>query len=561
MKILGIANDETASACLVIDNRIVSAASEERFSRIKMDNNFPHQSINYVLKNSNLKLADIDVIAYGWKKGFEEEKHLLAYADRIIFEAQNNPNGLDVLKERMKVEISQDSKTRNEFDNWVKENAPFNKVVNINHHECHAISAFACSPFDEALVITSDARGDFESLQVSYFNSDNVSEVLYRCPSFDSLGFFYGRITGLLGYTPARHEGKITGLAAHGDSNVYLGEMEKMISFVDGKIISHIGDWYRPFFSNYSKPLKEFIANAKPEDVAAAAQQHLENIFCKVARYYLNIKPSKYICLAGGVFGNVRVNQVLKEIEGIENIFIQPHMGDGGLALGAAVAIPLLNDKKKCDLPNMYLGPEYSNDEILVEIKKHQGLQYDYHENITDHVVKEIKQNKVIGLFQGRMEFGPRALCNRSIIYHCFDARINAALNTRLKRTEFMPFAPATAEELAPECYKNWKPNHIASRYMTITYNCTDKMTKNCPAVVHIDKTARPQIINATDNSLMHDILLGWHKESGGMSIVNTSFNKHEEPIVCSPNDGVIALLENQIDVLVIGNYIVRKSN
>jgi len=440
------------------------------------------------------------------------------------------------------------------------DNSLNSRVIYFNHHECHSISAFACSPFDEALVITSDARGDFESMQIGYFNSNNKYEVLYRCPTFDSLGFFYGRITGLLGYTPAKHEGKITGLAAHGDPNKYLSIMEKMISFEDGKIIGHIGDWYRPFFSNYSKTLKKFISTSKPEDVAAAAQLHLESLICKLVKHYLKIKPSKYVCMAGGVFGNVRVNQVIKEIKGIKNVFIQPHMGDGGLALGAAIGVPFLCHQQKSFLPNMYLGPEFSNVEILNEIEKHKELHFEYQTDLPFHIVKEINKNKVIGLFQGRMEFGPRALCNRSIIYHSFDVEINTSLNKRLQRTEFMPFAPATAEELASACYTNWKPDHLASRYMTVTYNCTKEMVKNSPAVVHVDHTARPQIINAYDNPLMHQILLLWHKNSGGMSLINTSFNKHEEPIVCSPKDAIDALVQDQVDVLVIGNYFVYKS-
>ena len=235
-------------------------------------------------------------------------------------------------------------------------------------------------------------------------------------------------------------------------------------------------------------------------------------------------------------------------------------MGDGGLALGSAIGVPFLFNQQKSLLSNMYLGPEFSNEEILNEIENREELYFEYQTDLSSHIIKEIKKNRVIGLFQGRMEFGPRALCNRSIIYHCFDEGINASLNKRLQRTEFMPFAPATAEELAPECYINWEPNHLASRYMTITYNCSKEMVKNSPAVVHIDDTARPQIISASDNPLMHEILLLWYKDSGGMSLVNTSFNKHEEPIVCSPKDAVDAIVQDQVDVLVIGNYFVYKS-
>ena len=157
------------------------------------------------------------------------------------------------------------------------------------------------------------------------------------------------------------------------------------------------------------------------------------------------------------------------------------------------------------------------------------------------------------------MEFGPRALCHRSIIYHCKDVSINNWLNKRLKRTEFMPFAPVTIEELAPKCYQGWEKNHIASKYMTVTYNCTPEMVKDCPATVHIDNTARPQVISKNDEKLMHRILTGWYQKTGGLSLINTSFNKHEEPIVCNPYDAIDGLVDCQVDVLAIGSYFVTK--
>ena len=557
MKILGISNAETSSACLVINGKVVSAVSEERFTRIKMDDSFPYQSINYVLTSNNLKLIDIDFISYGWKKGFEEEKHFLLYYDRLLYEMKNNPNGIDILKDRINVEISRDKIKRDEFDSWSIKNSVSHKIFYINHHECHAISSLACSPFNKGLVVTSDARGDFESLQVGYFDNKTY-KVLYRCPTFDSLGFFYGRITSLLGYTPTRHEGKITGLAAYGNPFKHLDLMKKMINYKNGKIIGYSGKWYKPFFSDFSDSLIKLINKSDPKDISAAAQYHLEDIIVKIIKFYLNIQPSKYICLAGGVFGNVKVNQRIREIKGIENVFVQPHMGDGGLALGSAIGVPYLKYGKKTILENMNLGPEFSNENILIELKKNNNIHFEFIKNISKNVINEIKKNKVIGFFQGRMEFGPRALCSRSIIYHCNDPKINTSLNKRLQRTEFMPFAPITAEELASDCYKGWKPNHVASRYMTMTYDCTKKMVKNCPAVVHVDETARPQIINSRDNPLIHKILMEWYKSTGGMSLVNTSFNKHEEPIVCSPDHAINTLIENRIDVLIIGNYIVK---
>ena len=395
-------------------------------------------------------------------------------------------------------------------------------------------------------------------MQVGYFNGISY-DVLYRCLSFDSLGFFYGRITALLGYKAMRHEGKITGLAARGNPNGYMDLMKKMIDYKNGKIIATSGKYYRPFFSNFSQELIKIIKKAKKEDIAAAAQNHLENLICKIVKYYLKRKPSKNVCMAGGVFANVRVNQKILEIDGVENIFIQPHMGDGGLALGAAIGVPFILNREKSKLDNMFLGPEFSDKDIEIALEKYKNISFMKKDDLVPSIIEALSNDKVVGLFQGKMEFGPRALCHRSIIYHCKDVNINNWLNKRLKRTEFMPFAPVTTEELAPKCYQGWEKNHIASKYMTVTYNCTPEMAKDCPATVHIDNTARPQVISKNDEKLMHRILTGWYQKTGGLSLINTSFNKHEEPIVCNPYDAIDGLVDCQVDVLAIGSYFVTK--
>ena len=223
--------------------------------------------------------------------------------------------------------------------------------------------------------------------------------------------------------------------------------------------------------------------------------------------------------------------------------------------------IPIPASGKKVQMESMYLGPEFSDDEIKACLNDNEFnvRKLSDTENKVDAAVNAIKNNKVVGWFQGRMEHGPRALCHRSIMYHCNDKSVNHWLNERMQRTEFMPFAPVTAHELADKCYKNWKPEHIATYYMTVTYDCYDEMIKNCPAAVHIDGTARPQVISEESEPTVHKLLLKWHKETGGMSLINTSFNKHEEPIVCVPNDAIEALRENMVDVLIIGAFEVTR--
>jgi len=558
MTILGIANDETASACLIQDGKLVAAASEERFTRVKMDNSWPSHSIKYCLDFVNTTIEEIDYIAYGWSAGFNADTHLLEYFDRIVYEAQNNPEGLDIFRERIQTEIEQDRKKRDEFWAFVDEHGLRDKAVSYDHHESHAYSAYSCSPFDEALVVTCDGRGDFMSFSVGLI-TPNKADFLYRGSSTDSLGFFYGRITGLLGYRPHRHDGKVTGLAAHGNPEKLLPKMREMIYVKEGKVYGQSGELFRPFYTNYSDTLKQLIEENTREDVAAAAQVHLEQCITEIVTHYVNQTGAEYVCLSGGVFANVRANQCVMEIPGVKNIFVQPQMGDGGLSVGAASKLLYDNGIHKVEMENVYLGPEYSSVEIETALNKSEDIVFEKVDDPTFKAIQAIENNEVIGWYNGRMEFGPRALCNRSIIYHCKDTTVNDWLNERMDRTEFMPFAPVTLEEVAPECYKGWKEDHIASRYMTVTYDCYDKMAENCPATVHIDSTARPQVVNESNNPAMYKLLKAYYEKTGGLSLINTSFNRHEEPIVNRPEEAIEALSQGIVDLLVIGSFIARK--
>jgi carbamoyltransferase len=562
MLILGIVNEDVSGACIVENNRVVAAVSEERFTRVKNDSSWPSQSIEYVLNHQNIELSDVDYVAYGWSAGFKSAKHLLMFFDRVVEETRNNPEHIETFRKRIEIEISRDAEVHRHFLDFLKRNHLESKAVYLDHHECHALSAFACSPFDKSLVLTADGRGDFQSFTVSAFDNDNY-EIIQRSSSIDSLGFFYARITALLGFKVNRHEGKITGLAAYGDPSKYLPLMEKMISYRDGLILSHTGPYYRPWMRDavFSDELTHIIKEAQREDIAAAAQKHLENIVVSMAEYYLKKTGLKHVCMAGGVFANVSLNKKVFDIPYVENVFIQPHMSDGGLALGAAAGSAYQLTGLKVQMDTMFLGPEFSDESIAAYLDEKEFTIKELKDNDSkiDSAIRAIQDNKVVGWFQARMEHGPRALCHRSILYHCNDKSVNKWLNDRLQRTEFMPFAPATAAELADRCYINWAPDHLSSYYMTITYDCTDQMIKNCPAAVHVDGTARPQVVSDATEPTVHKLLLKWHEKTGGLSLINTSFNKHEEPIVCIPHDAVQALREDMVDVLIIGSFEVYK--
>ncbi|MFI0980196.1 carbamoyltransferase [Streptomyces sp. NPDC021093] len=562
MLVLGVTNNDLAGACLVRDGQVIAAASEERFTRIKDHKVWPQQSIDFVLREAGTSLDEVDRVAYGWAAGFDADKHLLLYVDRIAEEARFRPDSLPHLRKRIADELHNDKAKRAEFDEFVDRNGLRSKTVYTDHHESHGLGAFLCSPFDDALVVTCDGRGDFQSLTVTHCTADG-EEVLQRETSIDSLGYFYGRITKLLGFKPNRHEGKITGLAAKGDPEKLLPLMQLMIGLEDGAIRARCGDYYQPSYEGYSEELLAEIARHDPSDVAAAAQRHVEDLLTAVVARHIDKVATSNVCLSGGVFANVKLNQRIFEVAGVENLYVLPPMGDGGLPLQAAVVTEYRETGARSRLPSMALGPDSTISEAQLEeiLKDYPGIRFQRaDQGIQDTLLAALEARQVIGTYRGRMEFGPRALGRRSVIYSTDDPTMNDWLNQRLKRTEFMPFAPLTAEELAADAYVGWKPEHPAPLFMTLTYECTEIFAKTCPAVVHVDNTARPQIVRKQDDSFLHSLLLSWYARSGQAALVNTSFNKHEEPIVGSHRDALDPLRDEIVDLLLIDDvYLVWK--
>ena len=567
MKILGIANDETSSACLFVNGELVAAVSEERFTRKKMDDSFPEQSIQYCLSSAGITLNEIDVISYGWSKGYPED---ILMKDLIRYGSITTQAGKDLFIERVKVEQKQDSLTRSEFWNWIA-NANLGdrtKVEDFYHHESHAYSACMMSGFGKSVVLTCDGRGDYESLSLSVFDPSTFRlKKLFSSGSADSLGFFYGRITGLMGFKPCRHEGKITGLAAFGNYNNTLQLMKKMIDFDGNKIVSNLGNYYRPFYTNYSEELVTEIEKFSKEDICAGAQQHLEVCLTSLVKYLygeFNLDGLP-LCLAGGVFGNVKVNQKLKELEGVREIFVQPQMGDGGLAIGSACASLARRKHHVKFQPSMALGPTGGSDEEISELKaEYQNLmKFEFFEDsdLINKMVSELKKDKVVGLVRGRLEFGPRALCQRSILYKTSDASCNDWLNKRMNRTEFMPFAPVMTSERAGDYLLNFSKTDLSFLFMTSTVEVSKEFGRLCPAVTHVDNTARPQVVFKNMDPWLWDLLNSWHEVSGEPALINTSFNKHEEPIVCTYREALSNLQDYVIDVLVLDNWVVSKKD
>lgn len=568
MKILGIFDGQHDSgASIMDDDKILAAVNEERLSRIKLDGGFPNRSIQECFRISNVKEEDIDAVVVGsiltppifarmFRKLQSHEAQALSDKGSTLMKALSDMAKYDLRLTIMNPEYFS-GRIQIPLARWlIRRELPQKlrpkPIYFVKHHDAHAASAFYASGHKEALAITCDCWGDGVSFAVYVCNSQGLHRK-YVVPAFDSFGHFYAAVTKHLGFKPIRHEGKILGLAAHGDPNKV--KVDFPFSEKDGK-----PKFLRPIRMEVDAELAKQLSQYSREDVAAWLQHYSEEWIVRLAKRWIGATGQKHVVLAGGVFSNVRINQFVHEIPGVQSIYIFPHMGDGGLAVGGSMFF--LNAEKHiaARLEHVYLGPEYSDKEIEQELKK-EKLTYQKPKSVEKEIAKLLAEGHVVARFNGKMEYGPRALGNRSILYQATDPTVNDWLNKRLQRTEFMPFAPSTLEEDAPKCYHKLAGGEFAARFMTITYDCTDFMKKHCPATVHVDGTARPQLVREKENPSYYTILKEYKKLTGLPSFINTSFNMHEEPIVCSPYDAIRAFLLGHLDYLAIGPFLVKNPN
>ena len=445
-----------------------------------------------------------------------------------------------------------------------KQDFSFNKKAHIsffNHHLSHALPSLFHTEWNNALLYTSDGGGDNVQYSHRVFR-DGELKLLYggdECFAvknrIDSLGLAYGYATQALGWQINRHEGKLTGLAALGEPVAYETISEKFRVDDSGQIRSN-------FETNAD--LRSFIfkiANdVTSENMAASIQMVLEQTILRSINRLLELHPVDYLGLSGGVFGNVRLNRLLAEQTSTRETFIYPAMSDQGLPVGGVLQMLLERDgidrwlNERYKLTNLYFGRDWGNqiDKLLENTPNISKIS----SNPVESAAMFIQQGKIVAIFNKGMEYGPRALGARSIIASPANSSINDSLNKRLSRSEFMPFAPIVAEEDAREIFDIDNYNHYASKFMTITCNVKTEWRKRIPAVVHVDGTARPQIIERAQNALYYDILYEFKKLSGLPVMINTSFNVHEEPIVNRPEECLQALLDDRIDYVVTKNAV-----
>lgn len=587
MYTLGIYDGHNSSCTLTKGSDILFSIEEERLSRIKghdgrIDKHgLPIKSLKLILKSFN-KISKISKIALAlqdpeslrknsmihWAKAIQDTR------DTTILDFYTNINK----SSQKKFELDEKKYLDLSFSTQQKRILKLMKIIKkfgllkcdieyVPHHIAHHASNWFTTNKKIALAISLDGRGDALSGLVSICKKNKIKPI-HEISSFNSIGHFYSAITVSLGFKAVRHEGKITGLAAFGNPNKkLLKKYKKLIWFNSkkGSIYSSLftGTAYGPYpwanFKVYIDKIKIVGSPYSREDVAATAQLHLERVVREFVSYWVKKTGIKEVQLSGGVFANVKLNQKIANIKTIKSLIVHPGMSDCGISLGAALYV---NAKKpKINQKNYYLGPHKSKDidEIILKyrIKAYKP------KNISQIVATKLAEKKIVARYSGSSEYGPRALGNRSILFHAGDPKVNKFLNKKLSRTEFMPFAPVTIIDDIEKSYVIPKNTDIieSMKYMTITVNCTKYMKKYCPAVVHIDGTARPQIISNDQNSAYYRVLKNYKKITGIGTLINTSFNIHEEPIVETPKDAIRAFILSDLDFLILGDYFIDKKD
>ncbi len=598
VKILGLsAYYHDSAAALIDEGKIVAAVQEERFSRKKHDASFPYQAVVYCLKQGKCSLDDLDAVVFYDKPFLKFERLLETYY-------RNVPKGFISFARSMPVWIKEKIMLKNLLRKELKKVMPYNKkkmrLLFPEHHLSHAASAFYPSSFKEAAIITIDGVGEWATSCIM-LGKNNGIKVLKELQFPHSVGLLYSAFTYFLGFKVNSGEYKLMGLAPYGnagserveqfakkikeelveikeDGSVLLNQ--DYFSYSTGLRMISSKRWERLFEMERRKPEGEL--NMSHCDLAYAIQKVTEDIVCKMAVEAKRLTSCDNLCMAGGVALNCVANGKLSKENIFKNIFIQPAAGDAGGSLGAALAAYYIYFKKdRCIVDNSmqgaYLGPEYKEDEVK-EVLEGFGAKYRQldQKEIMQTVAKVISEGGVVGWFQGRMEFGPRALGNRSILADPRNPEIQRKLNLKIKyRESFRPFAPSALAEykdqyfdlrgdspfmlFVAEVKKSIRKNLPADfRQMDVKQKLYC-LRSEIPAVTHVDFSARLQTVHGDTNPVFWQLIDTFRQLTGCALMVNTSFNVRGEPIVCTPEDAYNCFMQTEMDFLVIGSLFLRK--
>lgn len=586
MHILGIsAFYHDSAACLIRDGEIIAAAQEERFTRIKHDASYPANAIDYCLKEGRIEAAQLDHVAFYDKPWLKFERILDTY---IAFAPIGLPSFIKAMPLWLKKKLWMDSQIKGLLNGYEGE------IFYPEHHQSHAASAFFPSPFKRAAVLTMDGVGEWATTSWGVC-ADNRIDLQYEIHFPHSLGLLYTAFTYHCGFKVNSGEYKLMGLAPYGEPRYVQTILDHLIDVRDdgsfrldmryfnygaGLTMTN-RNFDRLFGASPRQPETEITK--REMDMAASIQAVVEEIILKCARHIRHQTGEKNICLAGGVALNCVVNGKLLASGIFDDIWIQPAAGDAGGALGCALFVwhQILGNKRQLldTQKGSYLGPKWTRDEVKTWLDERGYPYHDYGDNeYLEKAADELAQQKIIGLFDGRMEFGPRALGARSILGDARDPRMQSKMNLQIKyRESFRPFAPSCLMEDLDEYFDLDRP----SPYMLIVADVKeahrlkpDPDERNAdgskpimmprsdiPAVTHIDYSARVQTVDGRHNNNYYQLLAAFKAKTGCGVVANTSFNVRGEPIVCSPTDAYQCFMRTDIDVLLMEGLILYKAD
>lgn len=588
MNILGIsAFYHDSAACLVSDGKIIAAAQQERFSRVKHDYRFPHDAIAYCLKVAELKASDIDYVAFYDKPFIKFERLLETYLSFA-------PRGLASFVMAMPLWLKQ----KLHIPDLIRKSMGYEgRIVFPEHHESHAASAFFPSPYTRAAFLTMDGVGEWTTTSFGV-GQDNRVQIEYELKFPHSLGLLYSAFTYFTGFKVNSGEYKVMGLAPYGTPKYVDVILKELIDIKeDGSFKLNMEHFTYPYGLTMTGSSFEKLFDGparKPEskltqremDLAKSVQVVTEEVMMRTARHIHKLTGEKYLCLAGGVALNCVGNgRILREAP-FQDIWIQPAAGDAGGALGAALFVwfQLLGNQRSSDdcsdqQMGSYLGPEYGEVQIREFLDSH-GYPYQYLADgkLSETIADLISREKVIGWFQGRMEFGPRALGARSIIGDARSPKMQSQMNLKIKyRESFRPFAPSVLMEQVDKFFELDRPSPYMLLVADVEKKIRQKMSdeqerlwgidklnvvrSEIPAVTHVDYSARIQTVHKHTNPLYHEMIEAFYKKTGCPVIVNTSFNVRGEPIVMSPENAYLCFMRTEMDYLVMGPFLLDKKN
>ena len=566
MIILGISCFYHDSAAAILkDGEIVAAVAEERFTRKKHDNSFPNNAIEFCLNSLRIAASEVDIVVF-------YEKPIVKFERIISQHLQHFPKSQKTFVDSMGSWIEEKLKIKKLLEEKFHYHG---KIQYIPHHLSHAASSYYLSGFDKAVIVTIDGVGEWATTTIGKGSGKKIKiDKEIRFPH--SVGLFYSTITAHLGFRVNNSEYKVMGLAAYGNPRKFKSQIDELITlFKDGSYALNM-EYFDYTWSDhmpskkmenlFGYPVRKTDEKIKKyhKDIAASAQYKLEQVVFSLLNKIHNRYKTDNLCLAGGVALNSVMNGKIVKNTPFKNIFIPPDPGDGGGAMGAALHIYNQHKKKKFNNSfSPFLGPSYQWYQVEKILKKYK-LKYTLYKNkkdLLEKVTTLLVKQKVIGWFQGRMEWGPRALGNRSILASAAKEEMRDIINAKVKKREmFRPFAPVILEEYVDTYFEAEGQPKVLGKYMLTVLPFKEKGRKEAPATVHVDGTGRLQSIARDDNPLYYDLIKLYMEKTGTPILVNTSFNVRGEPIVCTPEEAVNCFLSTEIDTLVIDNYLVNKN-